>query len=84
MAVTNGASLDFIQLLSFQDPETLMKKDKYGNTPLSIAIEYEVEYSICYQTNCQITEWILHFILVFSSDDFSRVYLFDVLSNSNI
>jgi len=43
----HGASLDVIQLLSFQDLECLMKKDKYGNTPLSFAIKYEAEQTIC-------------------------------------
>jgi len=39
IAVSNGASLDVVQLLTFQNPDALTKKGKNGNNLLNIAIK---------------------------------------------
>jgi len=46
IALINGASLDVVQLLIFQNVEILTKKDKEGNTPLIVAIKYNAKEEI--------------------------------------
>jgi len=48
IAVSKGASLDVVQLLTFQNPNALTKKDKNGNTPLNIAIKNKAKVEILY------------------------------------
>jgi len=46
IAVMNGASLDVVRLLTFQNAKILTEKDKKGNTPLTIAIKYNTKAEI--------------------------------------
>jgi len=46
IAVINGASLEVVRLLTFQNEKVLTMKDKEGNTPLTVAIKYNAKTEI--------------------------------------
>jgi len=46
IAVINGASLEVVRLLNFQNEKVLTMKYKEGNTPLTVAIKYNAKTEI--------------------------------------